>query len=212
REKRQPKLDFLKSFLRVFDIDVAVLTCSQDHLDLVRYIAENISALDYKTQEEILTVIRHLTHVLSVAGMHIVEILSQEQRAREESGTRGLMTASKPKAMEMDGATTALAAPPDVLARARVATTISIILVLKAHLKHLYGITEEKASRWVPGKKSAVGDKPAVVRHDKPIAWDRVPFATRTGKTAEDVRAQEEQLLELWAEDGVTAEPDEFGE
>ncbi|KAG8738993.1 Sister chromatid cohesion protein 2 [Ceratobasidium sp. 414] len=202
REKRQPKLDFLKSFLRAFDVDVAVLSCSQDHLDLVRYIAENVSAFDYKTQEEILTVIRHLTHVLSVAGMHIVEILSQEQRAREERGT----------AMDVDGAVTAAPTSSDGLARARIATTISIILVLKAHLKHLYGITEEKASRWVPGKKSAVGDKPAVARHDKPIAWDRVPFATRAGKTAEDVRGQEDQLLELWAEDGVTAEPDEFGE
>jgi cohesin loading factor subunit SCC2 len=69
-----------------------------------------------------------------------------------------------------------------------------------------------KASRWVPGKKSAAGDKPAVVRHDKPIAWDRVVFATRAGKTAEDARMQEEQLLELWAEDGITAEPDDFGE
>lgn len=59
---------------------------SQDHLDLVRYIAENMSAFDYKAQEEILTVIRHLTHVLSVAGMHIVEILHQERRQREESG------------------------------------------------------------------------------------------------------------------------------
>lgn len=32
---------------------------------------------------------------------------------------------------------------PDGLSRARVVTVISIILVLKAHLKHLYGITEE---------------------------------------------------------------------
>lgn len=44
------------------------------------------------------------------------------------------------KAMEID-------APPeassDGLARARVVTIISIVLVLKAHLKHLYGITEE---------------------------------------------------------------------
>lgn len=53
----------------------------------MRFIAENMSAFDYKTQEEVLTVIRHLTHVLSVAGMHIVEILHQERRRREESGT-----------------------------------------------------------------------------------------------------------------------------
>lgn len=38
--------------------------------------AENISAFDYKTQEEVLTVIRHLTSVLSVVGMAVVETIS----------------------------------------------------------------------------------------------------------------------------------------
>ncbi|KAG8691558.1 Sister chromatid cohesion protein 2 [Ceratobasidium sp. 423] len=199
REKRQTKLDFLKSFLRVFDVDVAVLACPQDHLDLVRYIAENISAFDYKTQEEVLTVIRYLTHVLSVVGMHIVEILHQERRQKET-------------AMEVDHQPTEGSVDDGTLSRARVVTVISIVLVLKAHLKHLYGITEDKASRFVPGKKTAAGDKLASARHDKPISWERVTFATRTGKTASDVLAQEEQLLELWAEDGVTAEPDEFGD
>ncbi|KAJ1303221.1 hypothetical protein OPQ81_011419 [Rhizoctonia solani] len=184
REKRQTKLDFLKSFLRVFDVDVAVLACSQDHLDLVRYIAENISAFDYKTQEEILTAIWYLTNVLSVAGMHIIEILHQERRQKET-------------AMEVDHQPTEASANDDGLPRARV---------------HLYGITEEKASRFVPGKKTAAGDKPASARHDKPITWERVTFATRVGKTAGDVSVQEEQLLELWAEDGVTAEPDDFGD
>jgi cohesin loading factor subunit SCC2 len=42
-----------------------------------------MSAFDYKAQEEVLMVIRHLTHVLSVAGMHIVEILHQERRQKE---------------------------------------------------------------------------------------------------------------------------------
>lgn len=64
----------------------------------------------------------------------------------------------------------------------------------------------------MPGKKSATGDKPATARHDKPISWDRVTFAARAGKSANDVHVQEEQLLELWAEDGVTAEPDDFGD
>jgi hypothetical protein len=45
--------------------------------------------------------------------------------------------------MEVDGAPASASASSDGLARARVATTISIILVLKAHLKYLYGITEE---------------------------------------------------------------------
>jgi cohesin loading factor subunit SCC2 len=38
--------------------------------------AENFSALDYKTQEEVHTVIQHLTSVLSTAGMQLVEFLS----------------------------------------------------------------------------------------------------------------------------------------
>jgi cohesin loading factor subunit SCC2 len=38
--------------------------------------AENFSAFDYKTQEEVITVIKHLTSVLSTAGMQLVETLS----------------------------------------------------------------------------------------------------------------------------------------
>jgi cohesin loading factor subunit SCC2 len=71
---------------------------------------------------------------------------------------------------------------------------------------------DRKASRFVPGKKTAAGDKPASSRHDKPISWERVTFAKRIAKTVGDVSKQEEQLLGLWAEDGVTAEPDDFGD
>lgn len=46
----------------------------QTDIDFVRYMAENLSALDYKTQEEVLTVIRHLTLVLSTAGMQVYAV------------------------------------------------------------------------------------------------------------------------------------------
>ena len=48
----------------------------QDDVDFARYMAENFSAFDYKTQEEVLTVIKYLTAVLSTSGMQIVELLS----------------------------------------------------------------------------------------------------------------------------------------
>jgi hypothetical protein len=38
--------------------------------------AENFSAFDYKTQEEVFTIIKHLTSVLSTTGMQLVEVLS----------------------------------------------------------------------------------------------------------------------------------------
>jgi hypothetical protein len=41
--------------------------------------AENLSALDYKTLEEVLTIIKCLTSVLSTSGTHIVESLCPSQ-------------------------------------------------------------------------------------------------------------------------------------
>ena len=38
--------------------------------------AENFATLDYKTQEESLTVIKHLTSILSTSGMQLIEVVS----------------------------------------------------------------------------------------------------------------------------------------
>jgi hypothetical protein len=38
--------------------------------------AENAATLDFKTLEEVLTVIRSLTSILSVTGIHITEVFS----------------------------------------------------------------------------------------------------------------------------------------
>lgn len=42
----------------------------------MRYMAENFAMFDYKTQEEVITVIKHLTVVLSTSGMHLLEMIS----------------------------------------------------------------------------------------------------------------------------------------
>jgi cohesin loading factor subunit SCC2 len=46
----------------------------------------------------------------------------------------------------------------------------------------------------VLGKKSAIGDKAAVKRHEKPISWDRLPFATAPILTTEDVETQKAKV------------------
>lgn len=38
--------------------------------------AENFAAFDYKTQEEVFTVIKYLTTVLSTTGMELLEMIS----------------------------------------------------------------------------------------------------------------------------------------
>ena len=89
---------------------------------------------------------------------------------------------------------------------------VGIILLLKSHLKSLYGLTEEwvtyslrnlhlfdhdsssKCSKWVPGKKSALGDKPATKRREVPLVWDRIPHATLPIRTEEEAIVQQAKV------------------
>jgi len=80
-------------------------------------------------------------------------------------------------------------------------------MLLKSHLKGLYGLSEEKCSKFVLGKKSAVGDKPAIKRHQSPISWDRLPFAMAPLILPEHLATQKATFLQIWNEDGVVAEP-----
>lgn len=47
-----------------------------------------------------------------------------------------------------------------------------------------------KCNKFVIGKKSAVGDKPTVKRHDNTISWDRLPYAVDPIHTTYDAEAQ----------------------
>jgi len=95
-----------------------------------------------------------------------------------------------------------------------------------------------KCVKWLPGKKSAIGDKAAVRKVDRPLYWeDRLPFAMAPLQTLEDVTKQQErvsgsqcdnpsfflffsflfpladpypfQFVQLWESDPVTAEPED---
>ena len=52
-------------------------------VNFARYMAENLALLEYKTNEVVLTVIRHLTSVLSVSGLQLVEIISPSNLLRQ---------------------------------------------------------------------------------------------------------------------------------
>ena len=52
-----------------------------------RYMAENFATFDYKTQEEVFTVIKSLTSVLSTTGMQLLEIISPSHLLTTLHGT-----------------------------------------------------------------------------------------------------------------------------
>ncbi|KAH9961425.1 hypothetical protein BGW80DRAFT_1438760 [Lactifluus volemus] len=229
REKRAPKLDFLKALVRAFDVGTSLIATQED-IDFARYMAENFSAFDYKTQEEVLLVIKSLTNFLSTAGMQCVEALSPGHlRAQlqapsaptapqppppEGNRTDGYMadatTAAGPA--EQAAATTPAWQTIEKLPLLRTSVLVALVMLLKAYLKNLYGLTEEKCLKWVIGKKNAQGDRPATRRTGAaaaPLTWARLPFATRPLLTTADMAEQRDTFLEIWNEDGVTAEPED---
>jgi len=168
----------------------------------VRFMAENLSAFDYKTQEEVLIIIRQITNVLSVAGMQLLEILSPSnlmaQLADIPSQPSGRLRTTLPANFEP-------------FAMARASTILGMILLLKSHLKALYGLSEEKCSKWIPNKKSAIGDKLVVKKNHPALRWDALPFATRRVLTLDDVTSQQETFLRLWEAEPMIAEVEDPG-
>ncbi|KAF9806781.1 hypothetical protein IEO21_08541 [Rhodonia placenta] len=185
REKRATRQDFLKALVKVFDIELQAKS-SQDDVEFVRYMTENFAAFEYKTQEEVLTVLKYLTGVLSTTGMQLVENLSPSHLLSQ------LHAPMQPRLPLM-----------------RTSIIVAMIMLLKAYLKMLYGISEDKCAKWVVGKKNAIGDRPAARRHERPLLWERLSFATAPLLTNEDCDVQRTKFLEIWNEDGLTAEPED---
>jgi cohesin loading factor subunit SCC2 len=55
--------------------------------------AENFSAFDYKAQEEVLTILKHLTSVLSTAGMQLLAVLSPSHLLTQLGSQGNIVTA-----------------------------------------------------------------------------------------------------------------------
>jgi hypothetical protein len=53
---------------------------------------------------------------------------------------------------------------------------------------------DRKCSKFAVGKKTAIGDRPVTKRHNKPISWDRLPFATTPLLTVQDLDAQKNRV------------------
>ncbi|EDR13190.1 uncharacterized protein LACBIDRAFT_292430 [Laccaria bicolor S238N-H82] len=216
REKRPTRQDFLKSLVKVFQ-ENPTYQSSQDDINFTRYMAENFSAFEYKTQEEVLTVIKYLTTVLSTTGMQLLEIISPSHlltHLHGSSQTQITVLSDAPHdAMDVsaDGppSNDAQGIVQDRPALMRTSVIIAMVMLLKAYLKTRYALSEDKCSKFVVGKKSAIGDKPATKRNDTSISWDRLPFATTPLLTTNDADEQKIRFLEIWNEDGLTAEPDD---
>ncbi|KAH8114301.1 hypothetical protein DFH11DRAFT_1508962 [Phellopilus nigrolimitatus] len=219
REKRATRQEFLRAVLRVFELRDSAKT-EQDAVRFIRYMAENFASFDYRTQEEVLTVLKILTRELAETGSLLVEriapgnLLTQLKPTQEHDKELGeeLLQAPAlytPGSPVKRGAKELSVLPMgEQLALMRASCIIGMIMLLKAHLKTVYGLSEDKCQKFIMGKKSAVGDRVATRRKDTAISWERMPFAVKPILTSEDVEVHKSMFLEVWNEDGATAEPE----
>jgi cohesin loading factor subunit SCC2 len=116
--------------------------------------AENFASLDYRTQEEVITVIKHLTSVLSTAGMQVIDILSPSHLLVQlhdtqpaDNAPHQLPPSGFPSIgqdiQNLPSSYTPTEMPDIDIAVMRSSVTIGIVILLKAHLKSLYGLSEE---------------------------------------------------------------------
>ncbi|KAL5501640.1 SCC2 [Sanghuangporus vaninii] len=210
REKRATRQEFLRSILKVFELRDAGKT-DDDTVQFSRYMVENFASFDYRTQEEVLTVLKTLTRELAETGAQLVEriapgnLLAQLRSQDREVGEDQAQIVESSSLLRPD-----LASLPmeEQISSARSTCIVGMVMLLKSYLKSTYSLSEEKCQKFVLGKKSTIGDRPAVRRRDIGISWERMPFAVKAIRTIEDVQAQRATFLEIWNEDGVTAEPD----
>ncbi|KAI5117240.1 hypothetical protein M0805_001558 [Coniferiporia weirii] len=211
REKRATRQEFLRAILKLFELrDLEKI--EEDAVGFARYMVENFASFDYRSQEEVLIVVKTLTRELAETGALLVEriapnnLMIQLKQGHNQEAMGTTVDALSVQEAHKIG----LSALPleDQLPLARSSCIIGMIMLLKAHLKMTYGLSEEKCQKFVMGKKSAAGDRPATRRRDGAISWERMPFAVKPILTADEVEAQVTTFLEIWNEDGAVAEPE----
>ncbi|KAE8250054.1 hypothetical protein A4X06_0g2940 [Tilletia controversa] len=193
-EKRQTKLDFLKSMIKAFDTDRFEEACTVEHVAFARFMADNLAVFDYTTNEEVMTVVGELRTILSLAGMQAYSAIDDELEERQKE-LSNLSQGPQKKAVEMwaeiettsarpkRGLPTAtsqpsqqatsqpVAASDKILDKARelelawTSTILGFALLLRNQLKWMYTLSEARCAKYVPGKKTSAGaEKPAVRR------------------------------------------------
>ncbi|CAO1626974.1 unnamed protein product [Sympodiomycopsis kandeliae] len=293
RDKRTTRLDFVRAMAKLMDIDTTSVECPEETVLLSRYIADNLATLDYKTMEEVFTVISELKKTLANTGIQVkcygerfirgltdsvplhplgykppaadpisdvglmqsgneigaasgnatLDIIDfgsgqadqQSQMTHAEkflpiaanvtmpashTGVNGFITghsgSDQPEAPSFNangnGRDNRTASDT-----ARMSISMGTALLLRNHLKQLYGLSEDRCSRFIPGKKqSAAADRPAIRKlpggealsfHLMPLAFDSValtPIAVEQLILFEQMMEAEGTLQEepsdLWQE------------
>ncbi|KAH8915687.1 ARM repeat-containing protein [Atractiella rhizophila] len=216
KEKRTTRLDFIAALVKAFFVEPEQPRCSVKDLLFALFIASNMSALEYRTQEDVFTVLYRLNRALSTSAYQTLQVLENDPRTLKESRTS--VQQIDCEAMSISSTLSPLSSPsksvPSQISVApprtlpipslelcRLSQIIMLAMRLKNHLKELYGISEASLHKFQPTKKSH--DKPAVKKNE--IGF--FDCTLHPLDTLESCIAQRDRYIEAIQSDGTLAEP-----
>uniref|UniRef100_A0A671YEN7 Nipped-B protein n=1 Tax=Sparus aurata TaxID=8175 RepID=A0A671YEN7_SPAAU len=190
RGNRQHRRAFLISLLNLFD------DSSKTEVTMLLFVADSLACFPYQTQDEPLFIMHHIDITLSVSGSNLLQSFKEVRNSSDEdeddeeddededsSSTssssdeeeeeevvvhrRKKSAGSDSDSEDEDALIDRLPENPDpLLDFASASQGILLLLVLKQHLKNLYGFSDSKIQKYSPTESAKVYDK-AVNRKSK---------------------------------------------
>uniref|UniRef100_A0A8C2ZF36 Nipped-B protein n=1 Tax=Cyclopterus lumpus TaxID=8103 RepID=A0A8C2ZF36_CYCLU len=173
RGNRQHRRAFLISLLNLFD------DSSKTEVNRLLFIADNLACFPYQTQEEPLFIMHHVDITLSVSGSNLLQSFKEKMKTKKKKKKKKNTSSSsdeddevvqsqkKPvlsdSEAEIEDEDAVMDRLPEnhspLLDFASASQGILLLLVLKQHLKNLYGFSDSKIQKYSPTESAKVYDK-----------------------------------------------------
>ncbi|KAJ1905165.1 Sister chromatid cohesion protein 2 [Coemansia sp. IMI 209127] len=202
RSKRIRRNEFLTSLVKSGDYDSVTGRAEQHQADIpfVRFVAENMAALDYKFLDEVLHVVFQISSVVAGTGLNLYHQFEGDSKevdaaAGEWSGVQeGQSRKAQQQRRELS---------------TRASVCIWIMYILREFLKARYSITEARCSAYEPGDASA-RDRPASWHihssNDAHINWSECPYALGRMESESEYNDQRARFQRMVAESLAVAD------
>ncbi|XP_046372301.1 nipped-B-like protein isoform X3 [Haliotis rufescens] len=165
RTNRQYRRGLLTSLLNLFDDSARVSLKEQV------YIADNLAFFNYQTQDEPLFIIHHIDVIVSVTGSNLLQSF-REALNPKKTPTEGEETAEKEIETvkphiedddDDDPESLLKKLPPEIKPLQDIINLSQgcvLLLVMKQHLKDMFGFTDSKIYKYSPTESAKTYDKP----------------------------------------------------
>uniref|UniRef100_A0A3B4FIE2 Nipped-B protein n=1 Tax=Pundamilia nyererei TaxID=303518 RepID=A0A3B4FIE2_9CICH len=163
RGNRQHRRAFLISLLNLFD------DSSKTEVNMLLFIADNLACFPYQTQEEPLFIMHHIDITLSVSGSNLLQSFKEDDESSSTSSSsdeeEDVVQRKKgsDSDSDLDDEDAVMDRLPEntkpLLEFASASQGILLLLVLKQHLKNLYGFSDSKIQKYSPTESAKVYDK-----------------------------------------------------